>query len=209
MKLFPTSFFKHPLVVGIIMLVLGLMANPIYQNFQTFQNTNLKIQGEYYTFRLPLPLNNFSTSYSDQIKSDRLEEIATDSGRLDLKQFEQYSFILNKYLRDLPAVESIREAQYYNSYWTFTLENKANSRIENVTLILPFSGYYEFISEESKTISSGTYENKIDIGNLKPSNVAFIRVWSSERVIINKNKPYFLSGFPRVTFDNGFKLVEF
>lgn len=210
MKWPSSSFFKHPLVVGLILFIVGFVANPIYQYFQTNQNANLKVKGQHYSFQLPILLNDFSSKYSEQITPERLENVATNSGRLGLEQFEPYSFTLYAYLRDLQVVEDIREAQYYNSYWIFSLENKAGRKIENVTLVLPFSGYYEYSSEESETIASGVYENKIDLGDLKPSNVALVRVWSTESAIIIKNKPYFRSSdYPKITFDNGFKPVKF
>lgn len=202
--------FGTKIIRVIVAIIVTVASSIIVWYFTLFQQSNIIITGSYHPFKMPSYISNSLDEYSTAIQSDRLEGIATNSGRLSLEEFKPYSFMLYEYLSGLSITKEFRQVQRYESFWIFTVENKASNKIENATLILPFDGYFELLKEESEVAVQGKYKNKIDIGDLKPTNIARVKVWSSRIETIIFNKPYFYDGSePRLTFNNGSKKVIF
>lgn len=66
---------------------------------------------------------------------------------------------------------------YYSS-WTFTLKNVGKKPFEDLTLELPFSGYYSIY--KAGQLSGKPFTKKIDLNVLGPSNEVTVICWSTD-----------------------------
>lgn len=67
----------------------------------------------------------------------------------------------------------------YNTVWYFTISNEGNKPLEELCLELPFSGIYSYTNTDTKKTENGSFGNRINLGNIKPSYEVKIIVWMS------------------------------
>jgi hypothetical protein len=65
----------------------------------------------------------------------------------------------------------------YRSIWEFSIKNNGKKPFEELVLELPFKGYYKVILPNNVQ-KSGRFNNRIEIGELRPSYEASVYCWS-------------------------------
>jgi len=85
----------------------------------------------------------------------------------------KYGILKSEYEYNKYSDNNIEE---YNEIWTFSIKNNSNKPLEEISLELPFNGYYKVILPNNN-IKNGTFSNKVEIGDLKPSYDAIIMCW--------------------------------
>jgi hypothetical protein len=87
---------------------------------------------------------------------------------------------ISKTLTPVYMEEVISAMGAYKSHWRFTIENNNSVSAERVELQLPFSGYF-IATNVSDSIVQGTYSSRIKLGEIKPSEVVVVQVWTGSR----------------------------
>lgn len=88
---------------------------------------------------------------------------------------DRYRTVKDKYEFNLKYSDNTN-IEEFNEMWTFSIKNKSNKPLEDISLELPFGGYYKVILPNNN-IKNGTFSNKIEIEDLKPSYDAVIMCW--------------------------------
>ncbi|MCL5784382.1 MAG: hypothetical protein M1142_03450 [Patescibacteria group bacterium] len=197
-------------MVAVITIPLTLFGQNYYENWKLKTQTLLNVKGSYQSFEAPSELFSSYKNYSDSVDPDALEKIAPEIDKLSNGN-NSTSFVLYNYLNHLQINSAISNLQYIRGFWTFSIENKGTMKVENLALFVPFDGYYELTQNEATQSATGKFDKNIDIGDVKPSNSVFIKIWSTHTSFEINGEPYFsnLEDKPKVTFENGYKLVDF
>lgn len=210
----PLSFSHNPLIVGLIVLIvsipLTLFGQNYFENWKLKTQTLLNVKGSYKSFEAPSELFSAYKNYSDSVDPNALEKVAPEIDKLN-NGSTSTSFALYDYLTHLQINDVISSLTYVRGFWMFLIENKGTRNIEGLSLFVPFDGYYELAQNEATQSAIGKFDKNIDIGSIKPSNSVIIKIWSDHSTFEVNGKPYFSSieDKPKVTFENGYKLVDF
>lgn len=177
--------------VVVLTVVLTLVGRAAYDALILRSQTQLSLESNYYPFVLPEALRGASDlQYQSKVERE-LSELGIEELFVDLLDLE------------------------YEGFWTFLIENTGSKTVNDISLIVPFTssyleGYYEL--KENETIrSSGSFNQTIEVGSIKPSGLVKVKVWTpNDPYRLRRGEPLFFEGRnPRVTFDNGYKLATF
>jgi len=208
-----SKLFQIFLVV--LTVLLTLIGNSVYQQFQSRTQNKVRLVGKYQKFELPSNIKTERKGYNTAIDPDSLEKAIPQLKGLRDKDYSNISFKLYTYMRDLTLPEVIDKTNQYNSLWFFSVVNNGGNKIENLSLSIPFGGFYEVLNNESEIFKSGYATNfsgnKIDLGEIKPTEVMTVKVWSEKNAYLIDGLPYFSNDGerPKLIFDNGSVFAEF
>ncbi len=201
---------KNQLIVGVVVAIITITIPILHNLWLTKTQTLISIKGNYYPINLPTTLFDAQDDYKMNTSPDYLEKKFPEIKNIR-SESDSVSFSMYKYLNDLGINNIISDLKYIRGYWIFKIENKGSKKVSDISLFIPFDGYFELAKNETDKIVTGKFDKNIEIGEIKPSNVVTIKIWSDRSALIIDRKPYFssLQDKPKVTFENGYKLVNF
>lgn len=211
----PKSFWS---IIGKLALVLSIfwILIQMYNNFLKRPDYAFDANGNHSVFEIPNEIKSILNEYISVLAID--SALVEDDNKLikesisslcKLIQNQNYQGKLGIDYK-IPHYKNLFEAKKtfheYNSYWWFTLTNTGNKPLEDLTLELPFDGYYAVNMKNEKVIS-GYYKQQIKIGELKPSYSVTIKVWSLNE--FDNSYPDWDEEKTRFTHKYGWQKIEY
>lgn len=171
--------------IALVLTVVWILIQ-MFNNFIKQPEYSIKAKGNYFKFQLPPEVNNRINEYANVLAIDS----SFIEGKLSKKSISE----LIKISKDKKRQEKIGidykiphytnvfrrklNIEKYESFWVFTIKNEGNKPLEDLILELPFDGYFSVIMKNKKTFSK-QFKRQIKIGELKPSYLSTIKVWST------------------------------
>lgn len=211
----PKNFWS---IIGKLALVLSIswILIQMYNNFLKRPDYAFDANGNHSVFELPNDLKMTLNEYINILAIDSAlvendNKLVKDpiSSLAKLIQNQNYQGKLGINYK-IPHYKNLFEAKKvfheYKSYWWFTLTNTGNKPLEDLTLELPFDGFF-LINLKNENDISGYYRQQIKIGELKPSYSVTIKVWSVNE--FDSSYPEWDEEKTRFTHKYGWQKIEY
>lgn len=165
------KYYKILYILGIVISALVGVTH-LYDWAGKLSNYRVIATGRYLPYSISEDLIESIKDYKENISLDRIEEEFPEFEQLGLDRFK-----LRSYLADSFPDSEIYELKSIEYHWLFDLKHRGNKQLDNLVLNIPFDGYYS-VKKNDLLMFHGSFEKKIDIGSISPSDELVIDVWT-------------------------------